>query len=158
MIPAIFHPYILTKAKDFLSFLFSWEVLFLFLHEMTLTIGETSQFKMNLKGTNAPIKLVLRCWLIYPMKNVLYYIKKCGKLKFNVLDVSDSGAVETCCDASQVLSLSNSLNLMKMLLARCPACMRNIRIPFCYMTCSPMHTSFVTPVQYAPANFPDKLG
>uniref|UniRef100_A0A6A7FZJ5 Niemann-Pick C1 protein-like n=4 Tax=Hirondellea gigas TaxID=1518452 RepID=A0A6A7FZJ5_9CRUS len=75
-----------------------------------------------------------------------------------LLEEYGSGPVETCCNAEQVLSLSNSLNLMKMLLARCPACMRNIRLPFCYMTCSPMQTTFLQPTEYAPATFTHQAG
>ena len=72
--------------------------------------------------------------------------------------MSIAGDGDTCCDADQVTSLSNSLELMKMLLARCPACMRNIRIPFCYMTCSPHQATFLRATEYAEANFEHKKG
>lgn len=72
--------------------------------------------------------------------------------------MTDDGTLNTCCDDRQAESMSRSLDMMKMFLVRCPACMRNIRIPFCYMTCSPHQSDFIEPVQYVPATHPNKKG
>lgn len=71
---------------------------------------------------------------------------------------TEDGRLNTCCDANQANTLSNSINLLKMFLNRCPACLRNLRIPFCYMTCAPNQAEFLQPVSREPANFDNKTG
>lgn len=72
--------------------------------------------------------------------------------------ITEDGQLDTCCNDRQALALSQSLGMMKMFLVRCPACIRNIRIPFCYMTCSPHQSEFLEPVSYVPATHRDKKG
>ncbi|KAK7065979.1 NPC intracellular cholesterol transporter 1, partial [Halocaridina rubra] len=72
--------------------------------------------------------------------------------------MTEDGTLDTCCSDKQALSLSRSLDMMKMFLVRCPACMRNIRIPFCYMSCSPHQSDFIEPVSYVPATHANKKG
>lgn len=72
--------------------------------------------------------------------------------------MTEDGQLDTCCNDKQALSLSRSLDLMKMFLVRCPACMRNLRIPFCYMTCSPQQADFIEPVKYDHATHAHKHG
>ncbi|XP_076063159.1 Niemann-Pick type C-1a isoform X2 [Oratosquilla oratoria] len=69
-----------------------------------------------------------------------------------------NGPIETCCNHAQVASLASSLDMMKMFLHRCPACRRNLRIPFCHMTCSPRQSDFLEPVKFAPATDPKHKG
>ncbi|XP_045599386.1 NPC intracellular cholesterol transporter 1 [Procambarus clarkii] len=72
--------------------------------------------------------------------------------------MAEDGQLDTCCNDQQALALSRSLDMMKMFLVRCPACMRNLRIPFCYMTCSPQQTDFLVPVNHVPATHTLKKG
>lgn len=62
--------------------------------------------------------------------------------------INEDGSVNTCCNERQVRTLSRSLDMMKMFLKRCPACMRNLKLPFCYMTCSPYQSDFLEAVEY----------
>ncbi|XP_042239524.1 NPC intracellular cholesterol transporter 1-like [Homarus americanus] len=72
--------------------------------------------------------------------------------------MTEDGHLDTCCNDKQALALSRSLDMMKMFLVRCPACMRNMRIPFCYMTCSPQQADFLEPVKYDPVTVAQKEG
>lgn len=72
--------------------------------------------------------------------------------------MTEDGQLDTCCNDQQALAMSRSLDMMKRFLVRCPACMRNLRIPFCYMTCSPQQTDFLEPVKHEPATHEHKKG
>lgn len=71
------------------------------------------------------------------------------------MSLSES-SFQTCCNYAQAQALSNSLKLMEDMLGKCPTCMRNIRVPFCYMTCSPYQQEFLQPLKYKDATEPSK--
>lgn len=64
----------------------------------------------------------------------------------------------TCCNDAQATAMSNSLRLLEDMLGRCPSCMSNIRIPFCYMTCAPYQKDFLEPLEYRPATLKGQHG
>ncbi|XP_075976750.1 NPC intracellular cholesterol transporter 1 homolog 1b-like [Anticarsia gemmatalis] len=51
--------------------------------------------------------------------------------------------IRTCCTPSQILSMSESLNMADGVLGRCPACLRNFARQICEMNCSPDQSRFV---------------
>ncbi|KAK3863989.1 hypothetical protein Pcinc_030288, partial [Petrolisthes cinctipes] len=70
----------------------------------------------------------------------------------------EDGRLLTCCDQEQAEALSHSLDMMKMFMVRCPACMRNLRLPFCHMTCSPHQADFLVPIKLDDATHKHKKG
>ncbi|XP_050691836.1 NPC intracellular cholesterol transporter 1-like, partial [Eriocheir sinensis] len=72
--------------------------------------------------------------------------------------ISEDGQLDTCCSDEQAIALRQSTSLFKRFLLRCPACLRNMRIPFCYMTCSPRQSDFLEVAEKVPANFKGKEG
>lgn len=59
------------------------------------------------------------------------------------LGTDSSGNLLTCCDGNQIQAMASQLQLGTALLDRCPTCVRNFRLTFCYMTCSPNQTDFL---------------
>ncbi|ROT61660.1 niemann-pick C1 [Penaeus vannamei] len=53
------------------------------------------------------------------------------------------GNISTCCDADQVTAILTQMAVGMGLLKRCPTCVRNFRMAFCYLTCSPDQSDFM---------------
>lgn len=62
----------------------------------------------------------------------------------NDLESDSSGNLLTCCDGGQITAMASQLQLGTAFLDRCPTCVRNFRLTFCYMTCSPNQTDFMS--------------
>ncbi|XP_018008621.1 NPC intracellular cholesterol transporter 1 isoform X3 [Hyalella azteca] len=55
-----------------------------------------------------------------------------------------NGSVSTCCSREQVLSLQTQTAAGVALLQRCPACLRNFKLAYCYLTCAPDHSNYMS--------------
>ena len=51
-----------------------------------------------------------------------------------------------CCDAQQVENMSKQFNQISMLLGSCPSCVKNLRNVFCFMTCDPHQSKYLSPI------------
>ncbi|CAL4069350.1 unnamed protein product, partial [Meganyctiphanes norvegica] len=60
-----------------------------------------------------------------------------------VQEYSVNGTISTCCDGTQVNALLTQMAAGLAMLQRCPTCVRNFRLNFCYMTCSPYQSNFM---------------
>lgn len=54
-----------------------------------------------------------------------------------------NGSAATCCSATQITSLSTQMAVGLGLLQRCPSCVRNFRLTYCYMTCGPHQSNYM---------------
>ncbi|KAK7091360.1 NPC intracellular cholesterol transporter 1-like [Littorina saxatilis] len=53
----------------------------------------------------------------------------------------------TCCSDSQMLTLVGNIDVPRQALGRCPSCLHNFLNVYCYFTCAPDHSKFVTVVK-----------
>ena len=51
-----------------------------------------------------------------------------------------------CCTAQQVESMSENFEMISQLLGRCPSCVKNLRNVFCFMTCDPHQSKYLSPI------------
>ncbi|XP_071646320.1 NPC intracellular cholesterol transporter 1 homolog 1b [Temnothorax longispinosus] len=58
----------------------------------------------------------------------------------------------TCCDAEQIVTMDDSMQMAENILGRCPTCIRNVFRQICDMTCSPEQGRFVKVTKSSEAN------
>ena len=57
---------------------------------------------------------------------------------------NSNDTLSTCCSSGQVISLTQQMALSAAMLARCPSCLSNFRTTFCYLTCGPHQSDYMT--------------
>lgn len=67
----------------------------------------------------------------------------CPELVMDLMSRDPGGNISTCCDADQVTAILTQMAVGMGLLKRCPTCVRNFRMAFCYLTCSPDQSDFM---------------
>ncbi|XP_045596555.1 NPC intracellular cholesterol transporter 1 isoform X1 [Procambarus clarkii] len=80
----------------------------------------------------------------------------CPEFVADISSVDPSANLSTCCDAAQVTAMVTQMVLGQGLLQRCPTCVRNFRLIYCYMTCSPRQIDFMFPKNTSHALFTNK--
>ena len=51
-----------------------------------------------------------------------------------------------CCDGQQVDDMFRNLKMMSQVVGRCPSCVKNLRNVFCFMTCDPHQSKYLSPI------------
>jgi len=77
------------------------------------------------------------------MQETMSLKKKC----LNILTVTDTGEVRTCCNTPQLQAMDVSLQLAEGILKRCTSCVKNLMRHICEFTCSTKQSTFIEPAQ-----------
>ena len=58
--------------------------------------------------------------------------------------LTDDEGPRVCCSADQLKTLDKNMGLPRQLLGRCPSCLRNFLDFYCYFTCAPDQSLFMS--------------
>ncbi|XP_065576909.1 NPC intracellular cholesterol transporter 1-like [Artemia franciscana] len=61
-----------------------------------------------------------------------------------IANQTGSTDILTCCSGDQINAMASQVSQAGALLSRCPSCYRNMKLNWCYMTCWPYHSKFLT--------------
>ncbi|XP_050702417.1 NPC intracellular cholesterol transporter 1-like isoform X2 [Eriocheir sinensis] len=67
----------------------------------------------------------------------------CPELMQELGPANSTAPLLTCCNGDQVTTMASQLALGAAFLKRCPTCVRNFRLSFCFMTCSPAQHEYL---------------